>query len=81
MEKREVKFIRALQKHNIAWSYYSLNDDMCAPGVIENIDVSKGGEAPLYLPNNLQRNYEYDINELAGARNTSQIPNSVICPR
>jgi hypothetical protein len=61
MEKREVKFIRPLQKPNIAWSYYSLNDDMCAPGVIENIDVSKGGQAPLYLPNNPQRNNNYLI--------------------
>jgi hypothetical protein len=80
VEKREVKFIRPLQKLIYPGYYYLLNEDMCAPGVIEHVDVSKGNRPPLYLPLTFYTNSEDIINILADVHNTSQIPTSCPCP-
>jgi hypothetical protein len=80
VEKCEVKFIWPLQKLIYPGYYYLLNEDMCAPGVIEHIDVSKGKGPPLDLPLTFYTNSEDIINELADVHNTSQIPTSCPCP-
>jgi hypothetical protein len=87
VEKREVKFIPSLQQDiNPEWSY-TLNEDMCAPGVIENSDYSSRDDfipsvyEAFFGPSVLYKNLEDFIMEIADVHNTSQIPTSTVYSR
>jgi hypothetical protein len=83
IERREVKFIAAERPQINPREYYQLNEDMCAPGVIEIVDYRRAMEILLYLVLNMLNDYINSgdsINEIANVRNTSQIPTSCPCP-
>jgi hypothetical protein len=81
IERREVKFIAAERPQINPREYYQLNEDMCAPGVIENVDYTRTMEIadPMEEMNDYM-NSEDSINEIADVHNTSQIPTSCPCP-
>jgi hypothetical protein len=82
-EKREVKFIGSqIEKEINPLQYYTLNEDMCAPGVIENIDYTKreGIVDPVEESVPFYTNSKDSINELADVHNTLQVSISCPCP-
>jgi hypothetical protein len=80
VENREVKFVVALDDDDDDEtdpdSSYTINENMCAPGVFENIDYSRMAKQTFEV----YRNSKDNINEIADVRNVSRASTSCPCP-